>query len=251
VTRRPRFTSSLTSQALRQARPSPGDRPAREHLAVVALQVAADLHRHELALLLEDPLVGDAVLGARHQAVVAREVGERLGLAGALEVGGRAAHHAVVARELGGDQVGALQVGDADREVEALVLQVHQPLRQVQRDVQVGMLGDERRKVRRDVLAAERGRGGDDQPARGALRAGGKRVLGAAQLREDAVTILVERRPSGVSVTLRVERLKSFTASRSSSWSMRLPTIAGVMPSSRAAAKGCRVAPPRRRSSAP
>ena len=43
--------------------------------------------------------------------------------------------------------------------------------------------------------------------------------------------------PSGVSVTLRVERLKSFTPRRSSSWSMRRPTIAGVMPSSRAAAE--------------
>jgi len=37
-------------------------------------------------------------------------------------------------------------------------------------------------------------------------------------------------------VTFRVERLKSFTPRRSSSWSMRRPTIAGVMPSSRAAA---------------
>ena len=40
--------------------------------------------------------------------------------------------------------------------------------------------------------------------------------------------------PSGVSVTLRVERLKSFTPSRSSSWSMRRPTMAGVTPSERA-----------------
>src|SRR5258706_9533441 len=56
------------------------------------------------------------------------------------------------------------------------------------------MLGDEGREVRRDVLAAERGGRRDDQPARGALRAGRERVLRGAQLGKEPKAILVERR---------------------------------------------------------
>ena len=56
----------------------------------------------------------------------------------------------------------------------------------------LGCAGEEGRKVRRDVLAPERGRRGDDEPPRGALRADGERVLRRAQLPEDAVAIFVE-----------------------------------------------------------
>jgi hypothetical protein len=119
----------------------------------------------------------------------------------------------MVARELGGDQVRALEVGDADREVEALVLEVDQPLREVQRDLQIGMLGDECGEVGGDVAPSERGGRRDDQPPRRAFRADRQRILRGAQLLEQPMAILVEGRSLG------------------------RPTIAGVIPSSRAAAE--------------
>jgi len=130
----------------------------------------------------------------------------------------------VVPGQLHGHQVRAFQVGDADGEVEALVLQVDDALREVELDGQVGMGGEERRQVRRDVLAPEGGRRGDDEAPGRALGADAQRILGRAQVLEDPVAILVECGTLGVRVTLRVERLKSFTPRRSSSWSIRRPT---------------------------
>ena len=148
VTRRPRFTSSLTSQALRHARPSPeiaqrvSTSPSLHWrlppiFTVMGLPLSWKLHVSETP---------SSVLVTR-QLCLARSASE-LRLAGALEVRGRAAHHAVVAGELRGDEVGALQVGDADGEVEALVLEVDHALGQVQRDREVRVLGDERREMR-------------------------------------------------------------------------------------------------------
>ena len=121
------------------------------------------------------------------------EIGQHRRLAVALDVIRRTHHHTVIGREFGGDQVGILQVGDADRKVNPLVFQIHDALSQLQRDIEIGMRGNEGRQVRCNVLAAERSRRRHNQPSAGTSGAGGQRFLCRAQFIEDVSHILVER----------------------------------------------------------
>ena len=96
----------------------------------------------------------------------------------------------MIARQLGGDQVGILQVGYTNCQIDALILQINNALRKMQRDVQVRVCFNKRRQVRRNVFSAKGGRRGDNQAPGSTARAGRKCFLGSAQFVEDIAHVL-------------------------------------------------------------
>src|SRR5688572_29105224 len=101
----------------------PGEGPLAQHLPVVAGIAPRDPDGVGLA-------VGAAVVPRRGEvaagkAVVGEEVLRRAGRAVALEVRGARAYHAAVRRKLARGERGILEVGDADRDVEAFLDEVH------------------------------------------------------------------------------------------------------------------------------
>ncbi|MNM98939.1 hypothetical protein D3C81_1114850 [compost metagenome] len=110
------------------------------------------------------------------------------------EVGRRAADHALVRRELDRHEIRVDGAADADADVVALAHEIHHAVRQVERDLHFGIGTQERRRVRRHVLAAERSRGGHDQVAGGLVLAFGNQHLGAVQVGQRFLALLHERR---------------------------------------------------------
>jgi hypothetical protein len=188
------------------------------------------------AVDLEGPAARLAGVGAQRQAGVAGELVRVARRARALQVGRGGHAQAAVVGQPRADQAGVGQVAHAHRAVEALVDDVDHAVAEVERQAQVGMLGQEARHQRRHVAAAEAGRRRDAQMAAGLEPARADGGLGVGQRGQQALAVLQEGLPSGVSVSRRVVRSSSLTPSRASSASSRRPMTAGATPSAWAAA---------------
>ena len=129
-----------------------------QQLAVVAVEVAAHFHGDGLAVLLEIPAALLAALQVEGEAVVLFQVIQRARHAVLGEVRGRTAHHALVRRQTDRHEVRIDRPTDADAHVVTLAHEVDHAVGQVERAAHVGVGAQEVRRVRRDVLAAERGR---------------------------------------------------------------------------------------------
>ncbi|MNT10391.1 hypothetical protein D3C72_1452190 [compost metagenome] len=165
-----------------------------QQLAVVAVEVAVDAHRHGLAVLAEVPAALLAALQVERQAVVLGQVVQRLRHAVPGEVRRRAAHHALVRCQLDRDEVRIDRPADADAHVIAFAHQVDHAVSQVKGDLHFRVGGEEGRRVRRHVLAPERGRRRHDQVAGGLVLAFGDQHLGAVQVGERLLALLHEHR---------------------------------------------------------
>jgi hypothetical protein len=104
----------------------------------------------------------------------------------------RRAEHAVVRREPLGDQAGIAQVGDPDRQIEAVGDDVDEGVAQDQFDVHRRVGVEEGLEMRRDVHAPERGRRRDAQGAARLAGAAGDPGLGLLDRAEDRDDPLIE-----------------------------------------------------------
>nr|GEU28177.1 hypothetical protein [Tanacetum cinerariifolium] len=168
--------------------PFAGQCPLVQDLAVVAAHVAAHFHHHVLAVFAEGP-AALAAFAADGQAVMARQVGQRVRRAVPLQVGGRSHHHPFVVGQLDADQAGVRQAGDADRNVDALADDIGHAVRHVERGGEVAVFRQERGQQRRHVLAAETGWRRDHQVAGGLGAAFRHGRFGLFQLCQDALAV--------------------------------------------------------------
>jgi hypothetical protein len=96
-----------------------------------------------------------------------------------LQVRRARAHHAPVGRDLARGERRVLELGDAHREVEAFLDDIHIAVGQAEREAHVGIARDELRHQRRDMLVAE---GGGQRHLEVALRIGAARRHGRVGL---------------------------------------------------------------------
>ena len=164
--------------------------PAVEQLAIVAGQVALDTNGEQLAVAKEGPAALLPAGEVEGEAVVAGEV---LGLtrdAVALEVVGRAAHHATVGEQAHGDVVGVGHLADADRHVVALAHEVDHAVGEVEGHAQLGVQGLEGGRVRGHVAAAEGGGRGHHQMAAHQVAPGADRALEFVELAQQRAALV-------------------------------------------------------------
>ncbi|KOT02782.1 hypothetical protein DM50_4157 [Burkholderia mallei] len=168
--------------------------PFVQHRAVRALHRAGHADRHHLAAVDEAPAALLVRVRREREAVVAREIVERPGHAGAREIGRRRDAHAPVLAELERHERRIGQLAQAHRAIEPLVDEVDHPVGQIERDRHVRVRARKRGYERRDVAPAEaRGRRHPQMPAR-LHAARGHARLGVLHVVDDALAILEERR---------------------------------------------------------
>ena len=169
-----------------QADSEPGEKRLPDELA----RVGADVAAHAQVLDAVGPFDPPCILRARGQAIVGFEVGERSRRAAFGNVFGARAHDALARRELAGDEARVLQFTDADGKVETVADDVDVMVREMDIELDLGVLGEEQRQVRRDVPAAEGRRRRHLQDAARLRVAAGNEILRLVDEREDVYDTL-------------------------------------------------------------
>jgi len=176
-----------------QRQPLPRQAPLAQHLAIVGIHGPG--HPEGLGSFrgLEGPAELLRAGKAQQQAVVLQQIGGLVGVAMAQEIARGGDDEAPVGRELAGDGVGIAELGDADGEVHAVLDQVHELIRQMQADLDVGIALDEGGDTGRHMHPPEGRRHGDANGPAGIVCALGDAALGLLQLVQDRHAVLVEQ----------------------------------------------------------
>jgi hypothetical protein len=123
---------------------------------------------------------------------VGGEILQRLRHAVAFQILRRGADHAMAWGEAAGDEAGIVEFRDADGKVDSFADDIDDIVRQMQFEIEFGMLLKERGQIRRHMATAEAGRRGDAQRAAGFGVELGHEGLGFLDVAEDADDPLVE-----------------------------------------------------------
>ncbi len=167
-----------------------GQTPLMQDLAIAAVQPPLGAPVIELAVHPEGPAAGLAGLGGQAQRLMPRQLAGMLGHTGAPEIGRRGHAQAPVVGQTHAHQAGIRQIAHAHRAVETLVDDVHHPIREIEREAQILMPGEELRHQGRHMAAAEAGRRRDAQMAAGLDAPRADPGLGIGKLHQQALAVL-------------------------------------------------------------
>jgi len=166
--------------------------PRVEHLAIGAIEPPTRPQMHQFAIDHEGPAARLARVAAERQAFVACQFAGVLRRPGAFQVGRRRHAEAPVVGQSNADEAAVGEVADAHGTVEALVDDVDDPVREVEREADLRVQAQEARHQRCDVATPETGGRGDPKVPAGLHAAGAHAGLRIGPVGQQALAVFEE-----------------------------------------------------------